>query len=69
MRLGPGGAVSPHAHRVAHHHLWVVDGSVEVLGEVLGERSYVHIPDRIRHGIVNRGAGSATLLYLYLQPQ
>ena len=68
MRLAPGGSVSEHAHRRAHHHLWVLDGSIEVLATVLGAGSYAHVPAGVRHAMVNRGEGTATFLYLYLQP-
>ena len=68
MRLAVGGSVAPHAHRVAHHHLWIIDGSIEVLATILGAGSYVHVPAGVKHGMVNRGDGEATFLYLYLQP-
>lgn len=68
MRLAPGGSVSEHAHRAAHHHLWVIEGSIEVLATVLGPGSYAHVPAGVRHGMINRGDGAATFLYLYLQP-
>ena len=68
MRLAAGGAVGLHAHRQAHHHLWVVEGTIEVLATVLGPGSYAHVPHGVQHGMVNRGDGPATFLYLYLQP-
>jgi quercetin dioxygenase-like cupin family protein len=67
MRLARGGFVGPHAHRRAHHHLWVVDGEIEVLAVVLGTGSYVHVPAGVTHSMTNRGDGPATFLYLYLQ--
>lgn len=68
MRLEVGGEVLPHAHRQAHHHLWVHQGRIEVLGEDLGEGSYVHVPGGVSHGIVNRSDEPATFFYLYLHP-
>lgn len=67
MRLAPGAAVTRHAHVRSHHHLWVVDGSVEVLGEVVGPGTYVHIPAKVDHGLRAMDDREATVLYLYLR--
>jgi len=66
MRVAPGGAVSPHAHDRAHHHMWVVDGTAEMLGEHVGPGTYAHVPAGIEHGIRGVGEDGCTLLYLYL---
>jgi hypothetical protein len=67
MRLADGGWIDSHAHRRAHHHLWVVDGAIDVLGTTLGPGSYGHVPAGVTHGMVSSG-GPATFFYLYLQP-
>lgn len=69
MRLSPGGFVGAHSHRAAHHHLWVLEGSIEVLATVLGPGSYAHVPATVTHAMVNRSDGPTTFLYLYLQPE
>jgi hypothetical protein len=67
MRISADGLVTPHAHVRSHHHLWVVDGSVEVLGEVVGPGAYVHIPARVDHSLRAVDDRGATVLYLYLR--
>jgi mannose-6-phosphate isomerase-like protein (cupin superfamily) len=67
MRIAPGGEVAPHAHVRSHHHLWVVDGEVEMLHERVGPGTYVHIPAHVDHGLRGAGPGACTLLYLYLR--
>jgi mannose-6-phosphate isomerase-like protein (cupin superfamily) len=69
MRIGPGGLVTPHAHVRSHHHLWVVDGTAEVLDEAVGPGTYVHIPAGIDHSIRAAGDGACTMLYLYLRDE
>lgn len=67
MRIAAGGLVTPHAHLRSHHHLWVLDGTAEVLDEEVGPGTYVHIPARVDHSIRAVGASPCTMLYLYLQ--
>jgi mannose-6-phosphate isomerase-like protein (cupin superfamily) len=69
MRIAPGGLVSPHAHVRSHHHLWVLDGTAEVLDEEVGPGTYVHIPARVDHSIRAVGDGPCTMLYLYLRDE
>jgi mannose-6-phosphate isomerase-like protein (cupin superfamily) len=69
MRIAPGNSVSPHAHVRAHHHMWVVDGAAEMLGERVGPGTYLHIPAGVEHGIRDVGDGGCTVLYLYLQDE
>ena len=68
IRIAPGGEVSAHAHRRAHHHLWVLDGEGRALDRPLGPGSYVHIPAGVQHAIQTTGRDGLTFLYLYLQP-
>ncbi|HEX6420287.1 MAG TPA: cupin domain-containing protein [Acidimicrobiales bacterium] len=67
MRVAPGGSVSSHTHRHSHHHMWVVDGTAEMLGERVGPGTYVHVPAGVEHGITEPGEQGCTLLYLYLR--
>ena len=68
MRIEAGGHVEPHAHRHAHHHLWVLEGTVTVLARDLGPGAYVHVPAGTDHAMA-AGAAPAEFLYLYLQPR
>lgn len=67
MQIAPGAMVTPHTHDRSHHHIWVIDGTAEMLGEVVGPGTYVHIPASVEHSIRALGDGPATMLYLYLR--
>lgn len=67
MRVAPGGSVPRHTHRRSHHHLWVIDGTAEMLGERVGPGTYVHVPAGVEHGIDDPGEQGCTLFYLYLR--
>ena len=69
MRIAPGGLVTPHAHVRSHHHLWVTDGTVEVLDEQVGPGTYVHIPAGVDHSIRAVGDRACTMLYFYLRDE
>jgi mannose-6-phosphate isomerase-like protein (cupin superfamily) len=69
MRIAPGREVTPHAHVRSHHHMWVVDGTSEMLGEHVGPGSYVHIPAGVEHGVRDVGESGCTVLYLYLRDE
>ena len=59
--------IDPHAREVAHlhshgrHHLWVLDGHVEINGIGLPEGSYVHVPAGALHALTNPGEQACTL--------
>ena len=67
MRIEAGRVVTRHAHVRSHHHMWVVDGSVEMSGELVGPGTYAHIPARVDHELRAVGDRPATVLYLYLR--
>jgi quercetin dioxygenase-like cupin family protein len=67
LRVERGHALPPHVHHQAHHHLYVIDGEAETLGQRLGQGTYVHIPAGVEHGIVGTGPRGATIFYLYLR--
>jgi quercetin dioxygenase-like cupin family protein len=64
--------IDPHAREVAHlhshgqHHLWVLDGHVEINGIGLPEGSYVHVPAGALHALTNRGEQACTLGFVFL---
>jgi hypothetical protein len=65
MRVGAGRRLGKHAHRVNHHHIWVIDGSAVILGETLGPGSYVHVPSGVDHDVDATGTDGCTVFYLY----
>jgi mannose-6-phosphate isomerase-like protein (cupin superfamily) len=69
MRISPGGAVTPHAHVRSHHHIWMIDGTAEMLDERVGPGAYVHVPAGVEHSIRAVGDGGCTVLYLYLREE
>jgi mannose-6-phosphate isomerase-like protein (cupin superfamily) len=69
MRILQGGTVTPHAHVRSHHHMWVVDGSADMLGERVGPGTYLHVPAGVEHGIRDVGEGGCIVLYLYLREE
>ena len=68
MTVAAGRRLGEHAHRVNHHHLWVVAGKVVVLGAELGAGAYVHIPAGVRHDLDARTTDGCTVFYLYAAP-
>lgn len=69
MRLAPGGAVTPHTHVRSHHHLWVVDGTAEMLGRRVGPGTYLHVPAGVEHGLRAVDETGCSVLYLYLRDE
>lgn len=69
MRISPGSEVTPHVHVRSHHHMWVVAGTAEMLGERAGPGTYVHVPAGVLHGIRATGGDPCTMLYLYLRDE
>jgi quercetin dioxygenase-like cupin family protein len=68
LTVPAGHRLGAHTHRVNHHHVWVVDGRVTILGTELGPGSYVHIPSGIEHDIDATNTDGCTLFYLYAKP-
>lgn len=68
LTVGPGYRMGPHAHRVNHHHIWVLDGHAEILGSIAGPGSYVHVPAGVEHDIDATGSEGCTVFYLYVHP-
>jgi len=68
LSVRAGHRLGTHRHRVNHHHMWVVDGEVEILGELLGRGSYVHIPSGVAHDLDATNTGGCTVFYVYILP-
>ena len=68
LTVEAGQRLGTHDHRVNHHHMWVLEGSAVVLGEVVGPGAYVHIPAHVVHDIDATATGGCTMFYLYLRP-
>jgi quercetin dioxygenase-like cupin family protein len=69
MRIEPHGKVEWHSHRLAHHHIWVLQGTVDVAGRLLGPGSYAHVPASVEHGLAAVGAAPTVFLYTYLDAE
>ena len=63
LSVQAGHRLGTHTHRLNHHHVWVVDGEVTILGEVLGGGSYVHIPGGVAHDLDATNTGGCTVFY------
>jgi quercetin dioxygenase-like cupin family protein len=66
LDVAAGHRLGAHTHRVNHHHLWVIDGAAQILGEEVGPGSYVHVPSGVEHDIDATGTGGCRVFYLYL---
>jgi quercetin dioxygenase-like cupin family protein len=68
LTVAAGHRLGAHAHRVNHHHMWVIDGHATVLDADVGPGSYVHVPSGVVHDIDATTTGGCTVFYLYLEP-
>ncbi len=68
LTVQAGHRLGTHTHRLNQHHIWLVDGQVAILGEVLGSGSYVHIPGGVPHDLDATSTGGCTVFYLYIRP-
>jgi quercetin dioxygenase-like cupin family protein len=68
LTVDGGHRLGTHAHRVNHHHIWVLDGRATILGVELGRGSYVHIPSGVEHDIDASATDGCTVFYLYAAP-
>jgi hypothetical protein len=68
LRVDAGSNLGDHAHRVNHHHVWILTGHADILGARLGPNSYVHIPAGVRHDIDATATEGCTFFYLYIKP-
>jgi quercetin dioxygenase-like cupin family protein len=63
-----GRSLGRHTHRANTHHIWVLEGTAEILGRTLGPGGYAHIPSGVEHDIDATGSAGCTVYYLYLAP-
>jgi quercetin dioxygenase-like cupin family protein len=68
LTISAGHRLGMHAHRLNHHHMWVLEGRAEILGEVLERGGYAHIPGGVAHDIDATATDGCTVLYLYERP-
>ncbi|HEX4868563.1 MAG TPA: hypothetical protein VFV32_13200 [Acidimicrobiales bacterium] len=68
LTVEAGHHLGAHAHRLNHHHMWVLEGHALILGVEVGPGSYVHIPAHVDHDIAAPEHESCTVFYLYLPP-
>jgi mannose-6-phosphate isomerase-like protein (cupin superfamily) len=64
LLLDPGAEEVPHLHGHGDHHLWVLEGGVEVEETPLPSGSYLHVPGGLLHGMRDSGMGSL-LFYVF----
>jgi mannose-6-phosphate isomerase-like protein (cupin superfamily) len=67
LTVAAGHQLGEHQHRANSHHLWILEGTAEVLGTVLGAGAYVHIPPGLAHDIDARASEGCRVFYLYLR--
>jgi len=67
LTVDAGHRLGTHAHRLHHHHIWVIEGRATILGTVLGPRSYVHVPKGVEHDIDASATDGCTVFYLYAE--
>src|SRR5687767_3003095 len=64
LTVAGGHRLGAHAHRVNHHHMWVLEGQAVVFGHVVSAGSYVHVPSGVEHDIDATASHGCTLFYL-----
>jgi quercetin dioxygenase-like cupin family protein len=67
LTVEAGRHLGSHAHRMNHHHVWVLGGHATILGAQLGAGSYVHIPSGVQHDIDASASEGCTVFYLYVR--
>jgi quercetin dioxygenase-like cupin family protein len=68
LTIERGQRLGLHAHRVNHHHMWVLAGHATVLGTQVEPGTYVHVPAGVEHDIDATTTEGCTVFYLYLAP-
>lgn len=68
LTVAAGHELGAHTHRQNHHHIWVLAGEAEMLGQVVGPGSYVHVPAGVEHNTDARATEGCTIYYLYIRP-
>lgn len=68
LTVRAGHHLGAHAHRVNHHHIWVLSGQLRILDQDVGPGSYVHVPSGVAHDLDARASAGGTVFYLYVPP-
>jgi hypothetical protein len=64
LRYAPSASTPGIAHLAAHHHIWVVSGTVTIAGRLLGAGSYMHVPPEVAHPATS-GPDGCTILQMH----
>jgi quercetin dioxygenase-like cupin family protein len=67
LTIQAGHGLGHHTHRAHHHHIWVLDGEVDILGTRLGRGGYAHVPSGVEHDIDATATGGCSVFYLYVR--
>jgi quercetin dioxygenase-like cupin family protein len=63
----PGASLPAHIHPYAVHHLYILEGTCRVAGEVLTRGAYVFVPPGEDHRIEEAGPVGCSIFFLYLR--
>ena len=64
LRYSPGATTPGVPHLAAHHHIWIVSGTVTIAGRPLGQGSYLHVPPGVAHPATS-GQDGCTMLQMH----
>lgn len=67
IRYAPGSRTAGRPHRIADHHIWVLDGTATIGGRRVVAGTYLHVPPTTEHPIQDVGPEGCTLLQLHHQ--
>jgi quercetin dioxygenase-like cupin family protein len=67
LGVAPGASLRAHIHPYAVHHLYILEGTCRLAGEVLTRGSYVFVPPGEDHRIEEAGPVGCTIFFLYLR--
>jgi uncharacterized RmlC-like cupin family protein len=66
VRMEPGAQEPGHAHHDAHHHMYVLQGSARIGGQIVEAGGFAFVPAGVTHATTDVGAEGCTLFYTYL---
>jgi quercetin dioxygenase-like cupin family protein len=64
LRYEPAATTPGFPHLAAHHHIWVVSGTVTIAERRLGAGSYLHVPPGVGHA-ASAGDDGCVLLQMH----
>lgn len=64
LEYAPAATTPGPPHLAAHHHIWVVSGSVTIAGRQLAAGSYMHVPPGVGHAATG-GVDGCILLQMH----